>query len=55
MVTEKTSKTSLHFFCENCDFNCIKKGDYTRHLSTNKHKNMENVTLTNKKNIKPYL
>jgi len=49
MVTEKTSKTSLHFFCEKCDFNCIKKGDYTRHLSTNKHKNMENVTLTNKK------
>ena len=49
MVTEKTSKTSLKFFCEKCDFNCIKKGDYTRHLSTNKHKNMENVTLTNKK------
>ena len=24
--------------CEECDFNCIKKYDYERHLSTRKHK-----------------
>jgi hypothetical protein len=26
------------FECINCDFKCFKKADYTRHLSTRKHK-----------------
>jgi len=38
MVIEKTSKNIKKFYCELCDFECCKKGDYTRHLSTRKHK-----------------
>ena len=32
-----TSKNINKFFCENCDFKCIKLGDYNRHLLTSKH------------------
>ena len=42
-----TSFTSNKFECKNCDFNCSKKGDWTRHISTVKH-----TTLTNP-NINP--
>jgi hypothetical protein len=28
-----------YFYCENCDFKCCKKGDWTRHVSTDKHLN----------------
>ena len=51
MSTENTSKNSTKFLCEYCDFKCIKKGDYNRHLLTDKHKN--NVSST--KNIKKHL
>ena len=47
METENTSKTSIineKFNCFNCDFKCCKKGDWTRHLATTKHKNLYNVT-----------
>ena len=27
------------FTCKTCDFNCCKKGDWTRHISTDKHLN----------------
>ena len=38
MDNQKNSK-KLHFFlCENCDFKCFRKAEYTRHLDTNKHK-----------------
>ena len=30
------------FVCINCDFKCCKKGDYTRHLGTIKHKRCNN-------------
>jgi hypothetical protein len=46
MLTKKTSKTSINFCCEKCDFECSKKGDYNRHLMTRKHKNVDNI-LTN--------
>ena len=29
------------FVCKSCDFKCCKKGDFTRHLSTGKHKKNE--------------
>ena len=38
MSTEKTSKNINIYVCESCDFKCCKKGDYTRHLLTAKHK-----------------
>ena len=44
METQITSKKSDKFSCNNCDFKCSKKGDWTRHLLTSKHKMMYNMT-----------
>ena len=40
-----TSKNNIYFDCQNCNFKCCKKGDWNRHIMTNKHK-----TLTNPNN-----
>ena len=37
-TSTKTAKKTPLFVCETCDFKCYKKGDYLRHLLTNKHK-----------------
>jgi len=50
MLTKKTSITSKNFYCNKCDFECCKKGDYNRHLLTRKHKNVDTM-LTNVDNI----
>ena len=53
MVNEKTSKNIKKFYCDLCDFECCKKGDYTRHLSTRKHKmviNGNNMVIENAQN-----
>tara|TARA_B100001063_G_C16279712_1_gene318573 strand:- start:107 stop:481 length:375 start_codon:yes stop_codon:yes gene_type:complete len=47
-LTDK--KNIKQFNCLTCNFTCIKKGDYNRHLTTRKHKNMTN-TDNYKKNI----
>ena len=39
-----TQKTSIKYECINCDFICSKKGDYSRHLSTQKHLRLQNTT-----------
>ena len=44
MVTEYTSDILPNFCCEKCDFKCCKKGDFTRHIQTIKHKKMCTVT-----------
>jgi hypothetical protein len=45
MLPSNTSKNvSYNFVCENCDFKCIKRGDYNRHLLTLKHKNQQAST-----------
>jgi hypothetical protein len=57
MVTLITSTLKPDFHCENCDFKCIKKGDWTRHISTSKHQRMLNVTKNDEnlhKNINSY-
>ena len=41
MFTQKSQKSPNHFYCEKCDYNTSKKGDYDRHLQTQKHKNNE--------------
>jgi hypothetical protein len=49
METKNTSNTSIvaeKFNCLKCDFKCCKKGDWTRHLSTTKHKKSNNVTTS---------
>ena len=46
MASQKTSKNIKNFHCETCDFSCCKKGDYTRHLTTGKHKMLVNASNT---------
>ena len=49
METKITSNTSIvaeNFTCIKCDFKCCKKGDWTRHLATTKHKKHNNVTAS---------
>ena len=41
-----TQKTSVKYECVNCDFICSKKGDYSRHLSTQKHLRLQNLQNT---------
>jgi hypothetical protein len=36
------AKRAFKYRCDICDFNCIKKYDYERHLSTKKHQNTNN-------------
>ncbi len=42
MITENTQKNSLIFECINCNFKTCKKNDYKRHLTTDKHKRLQN-------------
>jgi hypothetical protein len=42
MITKKTPKNSKNFICEKCNFTCSNKQDYTRHLSTVKHRAVTN-------------
>ena len=48
---KKTSKKHQFFVCENCYFKCCKKGDYRRHILTDKHKNLTNPNFLASKNI----
>lgn len=32
-------KNAAIFFCDNCDFKCCKRSDFSRHVLTLKHKN----------------
>ena len=43
MLTEKTPKAPEKFECINCTFECSKYSDYSRHLSTRKHKRTINA------------
>jgi hypothetical protein len=41
--SEKVAKNGIlnqpKYYCENCDYNCFKKYNWTKHLTTDKHKN----------------
>ena len=50
-----TSKKHPKFSCPNCHFNCFKKGDWNRHLLTDKHKILTNPKLNPSNNIKSYI
>ena len=52
MTTKKTSKNIKKFECEICDFECCKKGDYDRHISTGKHKRQQNASNRQPENAK---
>ena len=55
MDNEKTPKINNKYYCEKCDFTCSKKSDYTRHLSTAKHKRSEMDNEKTPKNATPYM
>jgi len=53
-MTKKPQKNPKKFYCKKCDFGCNNRKDYTRHLSTTKHKNGNNDnTDDNTKNPLP--
>jgi len=39
MTTKNSQKIAKIFICESCDYECCKKNDYEKHLTTRKHKN----------------
>jgi hypothetical protein len=41
---ESTQPNAKKFSCINCDFSALKKKDYQKHLTTQKHKKIENET-----------
>jgi len=44
---KKSPKISKTFRCESCDYICSKQSEFNKHLSTNKHKNLQNPTIDN--------
>ena len=46
MANKKSGKIEGKFHCEKCDYVCRYYSDYTKHLSTDKHKRL---TMANKK------
>lgn len=44
METSVTSKHVKWFSCEKCDFKCSKRGDYNRHIETDKHRRKQMET-----------
>jgi len=54
MITEKEQKSSNDFCCKNCNYFTSRKSQYERHISTDKHKRLQNNdagTILNKKYI----
>jgi hypothetical protein len=41
---EKSPKISAKFFCKNCNYMCSKQSEFNKHISTSKHKNLQNPT-----------
>jgi len=52
-TTEKSSKGSNIFNCENCDYTTSRYSQYTRHLSTSKHINNNVSTIKNVQKVPP--
>jgi hypothetical protein len=48
---EKSPKISFKYFCETCDYKCCKQSEYNKHISTNKHKILQNPTLNSEKKV----
>jgi hypothetical protein len=58
MTTNLSQKNAKKFICEICDFSSSNKYDYTKHLSTDKHKNNASTTDGNQivaKSSKKYI
>ena len=55
MITKNSPKVAMKFYCEKCDYKCSKKSDYTKHLSTAKHKKITNDNENSPKVTTAYL
>jgi hypothetical protein len=49
MSTDLSQKIPKYFNCEICDYTTCNKKDYSKHISTVKHKNMQKSTFSNEK------
>jgi len=52
MSTEKITKNTNNFECEQCHYKCFKKSEWERHINTKKHKINKNDDFNNKKSTK---
>ena len=43
MFTQKSQNSPYYFYCEKCHYNTSKKSDYSKHLLTSKHQNVDNL------------
>jgi len=43
MLTTKTKKNEINIICDKCNFRCLYKSDYSRHVLTAKHKMLTNA------------
>jgi len=41
MFTENSQKIAKKYMCEKCHYTCCKKSDWTKHLATSKHSNVD--------------
>ena len=55
MTNKKSPKISNEFYCEKCDYICRKKSEWSKHLSTRKHKIRTNTNEKSPKNSKSYM
>ena len=53
MTNIKPPKNPKILYCENCNFKCINKKDYNRHLNTAKHQILSNTIEKPQKTPKP--
>ena len=51
---KKNAENAEIFSCDYCDFICSKRSDYTRHISTRKHKMMTNDDAKNAENAEKF-
>ena len=54
MTNVFTPKSANTFSCKECDFECSKRNDWSRHISTQKHKIRTNTNDFTPKNAKQY-
>ena len=52
MITKIREENEFAFNCKKCDFKCVYKSDYKRHLMTAKHKMITNDNIKTRKNEK---
>jgi len=54
MTNDFTPKNARKFSCKDCDFECSKRSDWSRHISTQKHKIRTNTNDFTPKNAEQY-